>query len=240
MIHKPTDDFTLIIYNSPKPPRFIKINKKLINLLVISIPILLVLSLFFSLSSSVYMKTKLENVKSKEPKIIASLKTERDELRSELKRLESNVKELTTKISMGSSNLASATLDLFATPLGYTDETDLSKVKLENISTNIKDNDLEFRFDLLNNLENGEKLAGYVTIIQFSENQMQVYPNYELTIENNRLIYSKGESFTVSRFRPVIAPFKKPDGLNAWYKIFIFSRTGNLMAYKEAGPYQVN
>lgn len=240
MIQKPTDDFTLIVYNSPKPPRFIKINKKLINSLVFSIPVLLVLSLFFSLSSSVYMKTKLENVKSKEPKIISSLKTQRDNLEKEVRLLEKNVKELTVKISQGSSSLPTATLDLFATPLGFTDETDLKKVKMENISTNIKENQIEVRFDLLNNLENGEKLAGYITIVQFSENMVQIYPKYELTIENNRLIYSKGESFTVSRFRPVIAPFKKPSGLNAWYKIFIFSRTGNLMAYKEAGPYQVN
>ena len=134
MIQKPTDDFTLIVYNSPKPPRFIKINKKLINALVFSIPILLVLSLFFSLSSSVYMKTKLELVKSKEPKIISGLRDERDNLKKEVNLLENNVKELTQKISQGSSNLPTATLDLFATPLGFEDETDLNKLKMDNIS----------------------------------------------------------------------------------------------------------
>jgi hypothetical protein len=99
---------------------------------------------------------------------------------------------------------------------------------------------MELRFDILNNLESGEKLAGYITIVQISENRLQIYPQYEITIENNRLDYSRGESFTVSRFRPVVAPFGKPQGLNAWYKIYVFSRTGNLLSYKVAGPYQVN
>lgn len=240
MIHRPSQDYTLIIYNSPKPPRFIKISKKLIQSLVIAIPILLILSLFFSLSSSVYMKTKLENVRSKEPEIIQSLKNTNSELEGKIKLLEKDNKELINKISSGTQNLPSSTLDLFSTPLGFSDETDLNKVKLENISTNIKENEIEIRFDLLNNLESNKRLAGYITIVQYSENTLQIYPKYEVTLENNRLDYSRGESFTVSRFRPVIAPFDKPNGLNAWYKIFIFSRTGNLLAYKVAGPYQVN
>lgn len=240
MIHKPSKDFTLIIYNSPKPPRFIRINKNLINSLVISIPILLILSLVFSLSSSLYMKTKLENVRSKEPEIISQLKEEKKELMGRIKLLETDNKELINKVSSGSQNVSNQTLDLFSTPLVFKDETDLNKVKLENISTNVKENQIEVRFDLLNNLDSNEKLAGYVTIVQYSENILEVYPNYEISLEDNRLDYSRGESFTVTRFRPVIAPFSKPSGLNVWYKIFIFSRTGNLMAYKLAGPYQVN
>ncbi|MEX1098935.1 MAG: hypothetical protein WEB87_00830, partial [Bacteriovoracaceae bacterium] len=92
----------------------------------------------------------------------------------------------------------------------------------------------------LNNLVDDEKLSGYITIVQYADNQAQVYPRYELSIENNKLDFSKGESFVVSRFRPVIAEFEKPDTLTVWYKVFIFTRSGNLASYKVAGPYQVN
>ena len=103
-----------------------------------------------------------------------------------------------------------------------------------------KQQKVEFRFDLLNNLDNDEKLSGYISIVQFSENTMSFHPQRSLSLENNRLDFSKGESFVVSRFRPVIAEFDKPNGLSVWYKIFIFSRSGNLISYKVAGPYQVN
>ena len=186
------------------------------------------------------MKRKLEQAKSKEPKIITSLRKEKTTLESQLAQLKATNAELTNKISQGSTSAPASALALFSTPVGYEDLTDQEKAKLENMSANFKQQKVEFRFDLLNNLDNDEKLSGYISIVQFSENTMSFHPQRSLSLENNRLDFSKGESFVVSRFRPVIAEFDKPNGLSVWYKIFIFSRSGNLISYKVAGPYQVN
>ena len=240
MIHDPSKDLTLIVYNTPKPPRYLKINKRLLRLLLFAIPMLLIVSLLFSLSTSVYMKKTLDTARSQEPVIIASLKNDKAELAKQVVTLSALNKNLTKKISAGSAQTPASALALFVTPLGYQDFTEKEMVKLESMSANFKKDKVEFRFDLLNNLDNDEKLAGYITIVQFAGNAMEYYPAYDLSLENNRLDYSQGESFVVSRFRPVIAEFSKPSSLTAWYKIFIFDRSGNLLNYKVAGPYQIN
>jgi len=78
------------------------------------------------------------------------------------------------------------------------------------------------------------------SIVQYHKDGLSFYPNYDLSLENPNLIFSKGESFVVSRFRPVIAEFKKPKGSVVWYKVFIFSQTGNLIAFKKAGPFTLD
>lgn len=240
MIQDPSKDISLIVYNTPKPPRYLKINKRLLKLLMLIVPLLLIVALFFSLSSSLYMKGKLEVARSKEPAIIASLKDEKKELESQVASLQKVNQTLTQKISQGSQTAPASALALFATPIGYKDLTDKEMAKLENMSANFKQDKIEFRFDLLNNLDSEERLAGYISIIQYSENSLEIYPKYDLTIEENKLDFAKGESFVVSRFRPVIAEFNKPRSLSVWYKVFIFSRSGNLVDFKIAGPYQVN
>lgn len=240
MIQDPAKDLTLIVYNTPKPPRYLKINKRLLKVLLFTVPLLLIVALLFSLSTSLYMKKRLDTARSQEPAIITSLRQEKLALNEQLIALKKTNSELTRKISAGSETVVASTLDLFATPLGYQDKTEQEMAKLENMSANFKKNKIEFRFDLLNNLNNDEKLAGFITIAQFAGNNLQIYPAYDLSIEENKLNFAKGESFVVSRFRPVIAEFDKPASLSVWYKVFIFDRSGNLMNYKIAGPYQVN
>jgi hypothetical protein len=242
MIQDPSKELTLIVYNTPKPPKYIKLNKGLIKVLIFTIPLIVIVSIGSSLISSVYMKRKLENVRSKEPEIILQLKKEKEELAQEVKALKSTNITLTQKISAGGKGTVSPLnlMAMFTTPLGFEDRRGDNLAKLENINSDQVNKNILFKFDLINNKQDTSKLSGYVTIVQYHTDGISYYPSYELSVESPRLEYSQGESFTVSRFRPVIAEFAKPNGNNVWYKIFIFSRTGNLLAYKKAGPFQLN
>ena len=242
MIQDPSKELTLIVYNTPKPPKYIKLNKGLIKVLIFTIPLIVIVSIGSSLISSVYMKRKLENVRSKEPEIILQLKKEKEELAQEVKALKSTNITLTQKISAGGKGTVSPLnlMAMFTTPLGFKDRRADNLAKLENINSDQVNKNILFKFDLINNKQDTSKLSGYVTIVQYHADGISYYPSYKLSVESPRLEYSQGESFTVSRFRPVIAEFAKPNGNNVWYKIFIFSRTGNLLAYKKAGPFQLN
>ena len=242
MIQDPSKELTLIVYNTPKPPKYIKLNKSLIKVLIFTIPVIILVSIASSLVSSVYMKRKLENVRSKEPEIITQLRNEKLDLTSELEALKATNLTLTKKISAGGGKGGVSPLNImamFTTPLGFEDKREDTPAKLENINSDQVNNNILFKFDLLNNSPEKTKLSGYVSIVQYHSQGMSFYPAYELTVDSPRLEYSRGESFTVSRFRPVIAEFPTPKGNNVWYKIFIFSRTGNLLAYKKAGPFQL-
>jgi len=244
MIQDPSNDLTFIVYNTPKPPKYIKINKKLMKILIFIIPVITIFSIGFSVITSFYMKRKLEKARSQEPEIILSLKNEKEELQSEIKILQESNQILTKKISLGGVQISQGSsanlMTLFTTPLGFEDKQSDDLAKLDNMTNDNLQDKVLFKFDILNNTPNGQKLAGYITVVQYHRNGISYFPQYDLSVDSPGLEFSKGESFTVSRFRPVIAEFPKPNGTNVWYKVFIFSRTGNLLAYKKAGPFQLN
>lgn len=241
MIQKPSNELTLIVYDTPKPPKYIKINKLLMKILIFFIPLIVLLSTSFSMLLSIYMKKKLEDARSQEPEIIINLRNKNLQLTTELKTLRETKAKLIQKISSGSSSLSNRNqgdeiydfVNIFALPLGFEDKRNIVSAKLENFTHGNLNNKVQLKFDILNNKVNKSKLAGYISVLQYHKDGVSFYPSYNLSPEASNLIYSKGESFVVSRFRPVIAEFQKPKGSIVWYKVFIFSQSGDLLAFKK-------
>lgn len=231
MLQKISNFVTIIIYDSPKPPKEYKVNKGVLKLLLITLPILIVLSVLISTGFSLYLKNRIESVRSEEPIVIQNLRAQIDELNKDVKKANTNTEELVKKIAKGSPNEINSALSLFAIPSGFTDSRSLNEAKIENFSIVKKSDTLQLRFDILNNLSSSKKLSGFIHIIQYSKNAMHLYPNNEFSPENNTIQYSQGESFNVARFRPVIADFPAPKGFSVWYKVYIFSITGELISY---------
>lgn len=240
MIQDPSKDLTLIIYNTPKPPKYIKINKGLVKSLLFIIPFMVILSVTSSLFTSFYMKRKLEVVQSKEPEKIKELNNEKKYLMEKMSILEKSNQELTSKISAGaiSSGLAASQLALFNTPLGFEDLREQNLAKVDNFSNKVSNGKVTFRFDLMNNQQGDNKLSGFITIIQYHSQGINLYPSINLNKDAPFIQYSKGESFYVSRFRPVIAEFTIPqNSTSVWYKVFLFNRTGNLIYMNSTQEY---
>jgi hypothetical protein len=244
MIQDPSKEVTLIIYDTPKPPKYIKINKVLMKSLIFFIPLIVIISIGFSMLTSVYMKQKLETARSQEPEIILGLRAQTKKLTSEVEALKITKEELITKISSGgatnSNDDIQSLVNLFSVPIGFEDKRNSIQAKLENMSNENFTEKVLFKFDILNNKIDKSKLAGYISIVQYHKDGVSFYPSYNLSPENPNLIFSKGESFVVSRFRPVVAEFPKPKGSVAWYKIFIFSHTGNLLAFKKTQTFSLD
>lgn len=243
MIQDPSKDLTLIIYNTPKPPKYIKINKGLVKSLLFIIPFMVILSVTSSLFTSFYMKRKLEVVQSKEPEKIKALKDEKTVLSDKITVLERSNKELTEKISAGTteSGLGATQLALFNTPLGFEDLREKNLAKIDSITNKSSNGKVTLKFNLTNNQEGDQKLSGFITVVQYHAQGLSLYPNIALTTQSPLLQYSKGESFYVSRFRPVIAEFNLPQSSKSvWYKIFIFNRTGNLLFMESTQEYPLN
>lgn len=239
MIQDPSKDVTLIVYNTPKPPKYLKVNKRLIKTLFILIPFMVITSIGFSFFYSTILKNKIVSMKSKVPKEILDLKTKNATLISQLAEIKKTNKNLISKLSLGSTTETSlSSMGLFTVPLGLKDlrSKELVKVKDVKISSGKK---IKLNFNLENNSPGQEKLSGYISVIQYQGNHIQFYPSYELSQRNLRLEYTQGESFGCSRFRPTVAEFSKVTNLSTRYKIFIFSRTGDLLAFKQLGPYNI-
>jgi len=239
MIQDPSKDLTLIVYNTPKPPRYLKVNKNLIRTLFIIIPFMVITSITFSFFYSMLLKNKIVSLKSEVPKEIQELKAKNLLLTTELTNLEKTNKNLVGKLSKGSGAETSlSSMGLFTTPLGLQDLRNKELILIKDAKVEAGKT-IKLNFSLENNSPGQEKLSGYINVIQYQGNMIQYFPDYELSQRNLRLEYTQGESFGFSRFRPTMAEFTKHSNLSTRYKIFIFSRTGDLIAFKQLGPFNI-
>ena len=237
MIQNPSKELTLIVYNTPKPPRYYKLNKALLKSLFTIIPILVITSISFSFLYSMFLKNKIVTLRSSEPIRIQALKTKTKELNTQLLSLKKTNSILTKKLSRGSAVETSiSSLGLFTIPTGINDLRNKELIRIEDVKIKVDNKKIRLHFNLANNSPEHQKLSGYISVIQIQGSIMQFYPTHELAAKTLRLEYTEGESFGFSRFRPTIASFQKLSNTSAKYKVFIFSKTGDLLAYKQLGP----
>ena len=241
MIQNPSKDLTLIVYNSPKSPKYFKVNKAIIKSMIVIIPLLIISSISISFLYSMFLKNQVNDLRSEEPEIIQALKEQTESLTNQIQSLTSDNKLLTAKLSLGPSKDTSiSSLGLFTVPLGIQDLREKNLLDIKNLTIENTADKTMIKFDLANTSPTNEKLSGYITIVQYQGNHIQFYPDYELGEKNLRLDFSSGEFFSFSRFRPTIGEFKKISKISARFKIYIFSRTGDLIAHRQVGPYNIN
>lgn len=240
MIQNPSKDVTLIVYNTPEPPRYYKLNKGLVRTLIILIPLMVIISISISFLYSVFLKNKISSLKSSVPEKILELQNLNSNLTSELSLVKKTNTTLTEKLSKGSGSETSiSSLGFFTLPIGINDLRSQELIKFEDIKVETVDGKILLKFNMANNSPNNEKLSGFITVVQYQGNLIQFFPDYELPQKNLRLEYTSGESFGFSRFRPTVATFSKFNQTSAKYKIYVFSRTGDLITYKQLGPFNV-
>jgi hypothetical protein len=237
--NSPGKDLTLIVYDSPKPPKYLKLNKTFIWSLIVFAPLSIVTLLVTNLFTGYYAKSKISTLKSYEPQMLSTLKQEKEELQNKLFELENVNAELSEKISAGASSPEIA-LDLIAQPLGFKNLTAKNLAKIDNFSMQTAADKLTLKFDLINNTQDSTRLSGFITVMQMTDKEIYLYPDVKFIKDKMLIDYSTGESFFTSRFRPVIAEFKRPEGVTSVrYKIYIFSRSGNLLSFMVTEPYTV-
>lgn len=239
MISKLAKELTLIIYDSPSPPKCIKINKTTLKVLLVLFPLLLIASLltstyFLSLSHRASAKTDAE-----EPKKVKELEKQLFDTKNLLSQKESMTDELQKKIADGVKT-SETSISIFKTPLGFKDLSEVTNAKIENIKFEQLKNISTISFNLVNQQENSEKLTGYIFVIQVGPASIKFYPESPLQSGDFLLRYNAGEAFTASRFRPVVAKFKNDLNEEVTYKVYIFSRSGDLLMNKILGPFSTN
>ena len=101
MIKDPSKEVTLIVYNTPAPPKYIKVNKRLIRYILMIVPALIIFFLAGSLFYSIFLKNKVSELKALEPAILQQLDEQEIAFNAQLKDLKKTNEELTRKLSRG-------------------------------------------------------------------------------------------------------------------------------------------
>jgi hypothetical protein len=239
MISKLAKDLTLIIYDSPSPPKCIKINKAALKVLLITFPVLIIASLV----TSVYLLSNSKKMtyagSSEQPKKVKELERQLIETKNLLMQKESIADELQRKIAEGIKSTETS-ISIFKTPLGFKDLSQVTNAKIDTVKFEHQKNLSTISFNLVNNQENAEKLTGHIFVIQVGPASLKFYPESPLQTGDFVLRYNSGEAFTASRFRPVIAKFKNDANEEVSYRVYIFSRSGDLLMNQLLGPFNTN
>jgi hypothetical protein len=237
MMAKSSNEVTLIVYDTPSPPKCIKIKKSVIRLFVIIVPLITAVAIAITLYITSNLKRLEQETQRKQPKLINKLKAEIALINKQLDQTNTLNQELSFKVSQGSPTIG-AGVSLFKIPLGFTDKTEQMLAKTSNTNFEVTNKMAQITFDLTNNGVPGTKLSGYIFVIQLNGSGVKFYPDNTVSTKDYLLKYNSGEAFTASRFRPVVAKFKVQDiDEDLYYKAFIFSRTGDLILQKVFGPF---
>ena len=240
-IQQSGQEVSIVIYDSPLPPRYFKFSKKFIKTLFVVVPVslgVLFLTLLLIGLGSRLKKTPGPSM----PSVLTDDESKVQDLESEIKSLQLSNQQLQQKLSaQGSTETVQDEPFLMGIkkPYGMQNLISEKKVTLDQFELVKNQNNTILKFQIIST--NPEtKVAGHVLVFMISESGLMAYP-----VEANNSIaggvkYSMGEPFSVSRLRPTNAEFlHHVIGESVKFVIYIFSREGDLLLIQETDPYKV-
>jgi hypothetical protein len=240
-IQQSGQEVSIVIYDSPLPPRYFKFSKKFIKTLFVVAPVSLGILLLGLLLIGLGSRLK-ETPRPTLPSVLNDEETKVQSLESEIKSLQASNQELQQKLSTQGTT-ANVQDEPFLMgikkPYGMQNLISEKKVTLDQFELVKNQNNTILKFQIISS--NPEtKVAGHVLVFMLSESGLMAYP-----VEANNSIaggakFSMGEPFSVSRLRPTNAEFlHRVSGDSVKFFIYIFSREGDLLLIQETESYKV-
>lgn len=237
-------EVSIVIYDAPLPPRYLKFSKKFIRTLFFVVPVTIGLIFFALIIFGLGNKLKDAPTPS-----IPTVMTGGDdakilELESELEAMKDSNKALQDKLAGLGSTAAPANQEEpflmgIKKPYGMQNLISQNKVTLDQFDLVQESTKSALKFQIIST--NPEtKVTGHVLVFMISESGMMIYPSSANSSLGGGVKYSMGEPFSVSRLRPTNAEFAhKLTGENVKFVVYIFSREGDLLLIKETESYKL-
>lgn len=236
------NEVSVVIYDAPLPPRYLKFSKRFLRTLFIVTPsligVIIVALVLYGLAPSVkeMPRPTLPNVMSGDDSRISQLE-------AELKSLQTSNELLQNKIAApagGDTAQEDQFLACIKKPYGMQNLVGQGKVTIDQVEYVPAADRVNLKFQIISaNPEN--RVAGHVLVMMISKTGLMAYPPEANESMDTGIKFSMGEPFAVSRLRPTNAEFLfRPTGESVKFLIYIFSREGDLLLIKENGPYNVS
>lgn len=241
-IQQSGNEVSIVIYDAPLPPRYLKFSKRFIRTLFIVTPsligVIIVTLIFLALAPS--MK---DMPRPKMPNVVSGDDSRISELEAEVKSLETSNQQLQSKIAnpvVSDSGQEDQFLVGIKKPYGMQNLVDQGKVTIDQVEYVPLSDRVNLKFQIIStNPEN--RVAGHVLVLMISKAGLMAYPSEANDSMDTGIKFSMGEPFAVSRLRPTNAEFLfRPTGETVKFLIYIFSREGDLLLIKENGPYNIS
>lgn len=240
-IQTSTEDVSIVIYDAPLPPRYLKFSKKFIRTLFIIAPIFIGL-IFLTLISFILTPELKNTPRPNIPSVMNGDDSKNLELEAELKNLQASYKLVQEKLSSqksADSNQDDIYLMGILKPYGMQNFLSQSRVTLDQFEFVPGPEKASLKFQIIS--KNPEiKVSGHVIVFMVSKAGLAAYPESAAMAMGQGIKFSMGEPFAVSRLRPTNAEFStRPLGESAKFIVYIFSREGDLLLIKETEAYPI-
>jgi len=240
-LEKSNEEVSVVIYDTPLPPKYFKLKKSFLKKLFFIFPILVILSFgllfFWGLGST----SKKINLRNPVPKFENSDANQINQLKTEIAELTKSQSILTEKLSApsGTVNSEEPFLMNIKKPYGMQNLIQDKLVSIDQFSVSQDAEKVYFKFQIIST--NPEtKIMGHVLVFMISGPFLNIYPFQELNQFKTGVKFSTGEPFSVSRLRPTTAFYPKKNVTNeATFIVYIFNREGDLLLIKESESFQI-
>ena len=226
---KVSKDISFIFYENNKIPRYRKIDKFSFSFLTYGPAFLTLISIIIASSSLYYAGTIERQIRSTEPEIIRELRSQNISLTSREDELNIINEKLTEKLS-SSVPEESGSGNLFAPVPGQKDLTSPVTIEVQDFKAQRVDKTLKVTYNVINLTKENKKIAGYAHLIATDGNMFERFPKSDE--QSLQIIYSTGESFATSRFRPFEAEFNNINTNIVYFNLIVFNRLGDII-YKK-------
>lgn len=241
-IEQSGQEISIVIYDAPLPPKYLKLSKKFIRTLFIVVPVLIGLVflglLVFGLGA------RLKEAPAPSIPVISDEEAKVSSLESEIEALKQSNVALQEKLSSQTAGSTPGTqeepfLMSIRKPYGMQNLLSENRVSLDSFEFVPSKDKTNFKFQIISPNPD-TKVTGHVLVFMTSAGGMVAYPAAANSSISTGVKYSLGEPFAVSRLRPTNAEFSAvPQGDSVKFSIYIFTREGDLLLIKETESYKV-
>lgn len=240
-IQQSAQEVSIVIYDSPLPPRYLRFSKKFIRTLFVVFP--LTIGLIFMGLVIFALTSRLKDTPApKIPDVISSDESKILSLEAEIETLKDSNEKLQEKLlAQGVATPAPEEPFLMGIkkPYGMQNLISQNKISLEQFELVQGENKTNFKFQIISHNPD-TKVSGHVLVFMVSENGLMAYPAIANASIAGGMTFNMGEPFSVSRLRPTNAEFAQGlKGGSAKFIIYVFSREGDLLLVKETESYKV-
>jgi hypothetical protein len=240
-IQQSGQDVSIVIYDAPLPPRYLRFSKKFIKTIFFVIP--LTLGLIIITLSFLGINRKIQQAPTKMLPSIVSDDSKLTDLESEVKSLRESNQLLQNKLATqvtSENNQEEPFLLGIKKPYGMQNLISETKVSLDQFEFASSADKVNFKFQIINT-DPESKVSGHIIVFMISNLGVIGYPDVVNNSLNSGIKFSMGEPFAVSRLRPTNAEFVlKPTVGTVKFLVYIFSREGDLLQLKETESYNLS
>jgi hypothetical protein len=233
------DWLNFVFFQKTKVPKFFRIRKNHLQLLITVVPLTSVIFLFTTLILLVSYEDLQRKFSAPGKAEINTESEEIDTLKGQVAELQTEIERAQKKLATPAAALPLEELLLYKPSIGRKDLRSEQLLAIENMSAGIEREQFTIKFNITNpNAEKGQRVAGHAFALLKTNLALKFYPSASWSDNKQFLLqYNLGESFSAMRLRPFQINFDLTKGETVQqFKILFFNRQGDLIAANDYTP----